>query len=118
MADARPFSFPEEEQRLLGSAIGLFLIGQLIEIILIQQVASSSDQSLCRLDCLWYAGIAEKGYQPAIPPLTFMEMRNWAFFPLFPIAIRAMASVFSLRYESAAILTSKLFFLLAIYAFI
>ncbi len=98
--------------------MALFLANQLLEFLLLKRFSENGFQGLCKLDCIWYTGIAAKGYQQVLSVDPYSKMANWAFFPLFPMAVRALAVTLGLRFETAAILTSKLFFLIAIYAFI
>jgi hypothetical protein len=60
-----------------------------------------------RADGAWYLSIAEKGYEKK--PLDLAKPHNWAFFPLYPLAVRAVA-VFTGDYRLAAIALSNLFF--------
>jgi hypothetical protein len=96
----------------------LFLGNQLLEKILILQFATD-DHQMCRLDCVWYQGIATGGYTSVNPEdISYTKMQNWAFFPLFPLLSRLLIKSLSLRPETATILAAKLFFFLSIYFFI
>jgi hypothetical protein len=50
--------------------------------------------NLCRWDCAWYLHTAQAGYDlvPSTAPGTYSQA-NWAFFPAFPLGIRALAAV-------------------------
>jgi hypothetical protein len=41
---------------------------------------------MCRWDCEWYVGLAERGYDP-FPTPRMINAANWAFFPLYPMTI-------------------------------
>lgn len=64
-----------------------------------------------RADGAWYLSIAKDGYEKK--PFDLSKERNWAFFPLYPLAVRAM-SVFTSDYRLAAIALSNLFFFAAL----
>jgi hypothetical protein len=64
-----------------------------------------------RSDGSWYISIAKFGYEKK--PFDFEKEHNWAFFPLYPLAIRAVASVTG-QYRLTAIALSNLFFFLAL----
>jgi hypothetical protein len=64
-----------------------------------------------RADGGWYLSIAKDGYEKT--PFDLSKERNWAFFPLYPLAVRAM-SVFTSDYRLAAIALSNLFFFAAL----
>lgn len=50
---------------------------------------------LCRWDSGWYLGIAEHGYQE--PPARVGERTNHAFFPLYPLLMRGVATLTGLE---------------------
>jgi hypothetical protein len=64
-----------------------------------------------RADGGWYLLIAKDGYEKR--PFDLTKESNWAFFPLYPLAVRAMA-VFTGDYRLAAIALSNLFFFAAL----
>jgi hypothetical protein len=48
--------------------------------------------SFCRWDCEWYVRLAETGYDPfPVPART--AAANWAFFPLYPVAVGLLAQM-------------------------
>jgi hypothetical protein len=63
--------------------------------------------ALCLWDCGWYTGVADDGY--ATP-------RHAAFFPLFPLAGRALRSLFGLDTRHALVLVANVAGLLALLA--
>ncbi len=79
-------------------------------------MAEPSVSDLCRWDCKWYGSIAAHGYQLEPTP-SFRGYANWAFFPMFPLAVKALALLTHFGTSLALIFTSKLFYLLAIVSF-
>jgi hypothetical protein len=59
----------------------------------------------------WYMGIAQKGYERR--PFEETEQHNWAFFPLFPLLLRAVSHVTG-GLPLTGMALSSLFFLLAL----
>ena len=47
-------------------------------------------QAMCQWDCNWYLSIARNGYDAARHEVGGLAQANWAFFPLFPMLIRAV----------------------------
>lgn len=64
-----------------------------------------------RADGNWYLSIAKNGYEKR--PFDLTRESNWAFFPLYPLSVRA-ASVFTGDYHLTAIAISNLFFFAAL----
>ena len=64
-----------------------------------------------RADGNWYLGIARDGYENA--PFDATREHNWAFFPVYPLVVRAAARL-SGDYALSAITLSNLFLLLAL----
>ncbi len=64
-----------------------------------------------RADGAWYLSVAENGYEKR--PFDLAKESNWAFFPLYPMAVRA-AAFFTREYRLTAIALSNLFFFLAL----
>jgi hypothetical protein len=50
-------------------------------------------RALCRWDCSWYVGIAEKGYE-SFPIANGSNVGRWGFFPLYPLIMRAISAAF------------------------
>jgi hypothetical protein len=63
-------------------------------------------QSLCRWDCGWYQSVAN-GYELP-PPMARNGAANWAFFPLYPLLVRAVQSVSGLDWAHAGFIVSNL----------
>ncbi len=59
-------------------------------------------------DSWWHAGIAEDGYEKR--SFTSGEQHNWAFFPLYPLLLRAAARVTGGYILTGMLLSSLLFF--------
>jgi hypothetical protein len=74
-------------------------------------VARELRRSVLTADANWYVGIAESGYDEL--PFSADVPRNWAFFPLYPLLLRA-ASLFTGELVETGMALSNLFFLLAL----
>lgn len=64
-----------------------------------------------RSDGSWYIGVARDGYEKA--PFNLDKEHNWAFFPLYPLALRSIAQ-FTGHYRLVGIGLSNLFFFIAL----
>ncbi len=64
-----------------------------------------------RSDGAWYISIAMNGYEKK--PFDLEKEHNWAFFPLYPLAVRAVAGFIG-NYRLVAIALSNLFFFVAL----
>jgi hypothetical protein len=99
-------------------SIGLFLGNQWLNNLLVH-IFASGDPQMCKLDCFWYLGIAQAGYTAIDPAnISYEKMQNWAFFPLFPAAIKLLLESTRLRPETATTLAAKIFFFFSIFFFI
>ncbi|GLQ88215.1 glycosyltransferase family protein [Dyella flagellata] len=96
-------------------ALGMFVLHQLIEWV-IAVIYHHSVFETCNWDCVRYVSLAQQGYPATLTTVDHME--NWAFFPLFPLLIRAIVAVTAISAPLAAVLLGKLLFLGSIYAFI
>jgi len=103
--------------RLFVLALLVFLLNQALEYSLLRS-AEADYRVLCGWDCGWYAGVAERGYdlQPHAHPRG--DAANWAFFPAFPLTAAAVAAIADISTPMALVVTAKIFFLLAIFAFV
>lgn len=65
-------------------------------------------------DTGWYMDIAKNGYSipDSIPP-SYTSQENWAFFPLYPLLMRIIGSVFGNRYYIAGLLISNISLIIA-----
>jgi hypothetical protein len=59
-------------------------------------------------DAAWYADIARNGYE--VRPFDASAEHNWAFFPLFPLLLRALGKLTGEYGLTGSILSSTLFF--------
>lgn len=100
-----------------GIALLVFALNQVIEFVHLQAY-DKSYAALCDWDCPWYASIVDSGYDQQPHAHERGDAANWAFFPAFTIAARAVAVLMQWPSRTALILTSKLFFLFSIIAFI
>jgi Gpi18-like mannosyltransferase len=69
-------------------------------------------QQVLTADANWYVGIAEHGYDSG--PFKADIPHNWAFFPLYPMALRLASSLTS-EFALTGMALSHLFFLLALF---
>ena len=89
----------------------IFLLQQLIEFYILSDLGKNYSD-LCRFDCVWYRSIIDRGYDS--PEVDTLKEKNYAFFPLLPLLV----AIFSTGSALSLIITSKIFFFLAIFAFI
>lgn len=62
---------------------------------------------ICIWDCRWFGKVAQ-GYEIGLP--TNREgQANWAFFPLYPLAVQTVAQLTTLSWDVAGVLVSQLF---------
>jgi hypothetical protein len=69
----------------------------------------------CIWDCAWYASIVTEGYH--VEPHNDGGA-NWAFFPAFPLVASGLKLLLHVSPQSALVITSKAFLLLALFAFV
>lgn len=62
-------------------------------------------RALCRWDCAWYIGISEQGYE-RFPIPNHSNVGRWGFFPLYPMLVAAIRSVFPFPTILIATITS------------
>jgi hypothetical protein len=110
-------TFTCENKTIIVIAILLFLINQLIELLIVFNL-NENYHNLCKWDCGWYGSIVVDGYHIEPNAHEKMDAANWAFFPFFPLAAKFLGHVIGISAPWALILTSKIFFLLAIFGFI
>lgn len=93
----------------------LFLSQQISEIFILRHFDQTHTE-LCRWDCAWYHNIITDGYQQ----LSYLNLQetNLAFFPLFPIFTKIIASLLNSSITISLIISSKILFLFSIFAFI
>lgn len=105
----------EERLRAFYLAGCFFAAHQCVEL-LVALAAHHDFWQTCHWDCPRYVTISHFGYPTSMTASDHME--NWAFFPLFPLLVHLAYTVLPLSWETAAVLTGKLLFFGAIYAFI
>lgn len=76
-------------------------------------LAENLKQLAYRSDGGWYLAVAQRGYETQA--FESSHVHNWAFFPLYPLLVRA-AAAFTSEFALTAIVLSHLFFLLALIA--
>jgi hypothetical protein len=69
---------------------------------------------LCRFDCTWYLGIARDGYSP-LDTGSFPWQTNFAFYPLFPLMLRALTPLLAGHALLAGIVLANLCFVGALF---
>lgn len=67
-----------------------------------------------RWDSLWYLLVAEHGYSTVVPPFQDPAHINYAFYPLYPLAIWALGSITTLPAAIAGLIISNASFLAAL----
>lgn len=98
----------------LALASRLWLYGQAALINTVFGIGRGLPDLLCSWDCGWYASVATQGYHrvpvgPEVGP-DVDGQANWAFFPLFPLAARAVMALGGLAFSPAAQLLNNLAF--------
>src|SRR5690606_5682506 len=68
--------------------------------------AAGLADALCRWDCVWYEGIATNGYD-SFPVPGERPVGNWAFFPLYPAIVAALAAIVPAPIDALAMVTSS-----------
>lgn len=107
--------------RLLRIAAGFFVLNQVLEFIVLK-LGNHAYLALCTWDCAWYAVLAESGYD--LEPHDWMgrhprhDAANWVFFPALPMAGKLVHLLTGYSGAASLLLVGKLFFLMAIFAFI
>lgn len=67
-----------------------------------------------RWDAVWYVGMIENGYSEIWPHDTF-AMTNYAFFPVYPLAVRGLIAVTGLPTVAAGLIVANLCFVAALW---
>jgi Gpi18-like mannosyltransferase len=71
------------------AALALLLVGAKLGLYwLAAHTHGGLPAAMCRWDCDWYISVAIDGYDAK--PHVDGDQANWAFFPLYPLAVRAM----------------------------
>jgi len=100
----------------LVSRAALLLIGMLAFTQIAQEPEPAGHtllSYLCRFDCAWFVGVAQHGYSTT-PAAGQPGATNFAFYPLFPLLIRAVSPIVGGDAFFAAVIVSNLCFYVAL----
>jgi hypothetical protein len=61
---------------------------------ILAQGFSGLGHGLCNYDCAWYEHTARAGYDSGPNGDAYADTANWAFFPLFPLLLKAVSAIF------------------------
>lgn len=95
----------------------LLLFNQVIEFFIIFDLGRNY-RDLCWWDCLRYSSIVETGYDGRTDVDIKSRNLNLVFFPLLPLSAKFFDSIIGIGSVMSSIVTSKVFFLFAVFAFI
>lgn len=70
-----------------------------------------TSQIFCQYDCHWYLTIIKDGYMDTVLTQGHIGAANWAFFPVFPIFVKTLATMFSFDPLLTGILLNNLLFI-------
>lgn len=75
--------------------------------------------AMCKWDCKWYMTIIKDGYDlhPRLVPKVWKGLANWAFFPLYPYAVKFTAIFTGLSALVAGILLNQFLIFLSLILF-
>jgi hypothetical protein len=95
--------------RLAGLIAALLLLRLTAYAVVAGGLAALPDQ-LCQWDCTWYMHTATAGYDlvPLTAPPHDYGQANWAFFPVYPLAISLLAAALPLSFRLAGLMVSGL----------
>ena len=110
-------NFFYENFSLIKFAILFFALNQLFEYLLLLSI-NKSYTNLCTWDCDWYSDIVKNGYDTKPFQHPGSDAANWAFFPILPIFAATLTKLTILSAKISLLISSKIFFLLAIFSFI
>jgi hypothetical protein len=77
---------------LFGAILALSLL-RLLAYWLIARDFGGASHALCNYDCGWYEHTARAGYDLAPVSDVYANTANWAFFPLYPLLLAAVAAI-------------------------
>ncbi|MEM8595958.1 MAG: hypothetical protein AAGF76_05775 [Pseudomonadota bacterium] len=92
-------------RRDICTVLGLLFIGRISLWLVSLAFDGSVVENLCKFDCGWYVGIAERGYQ-ASPSST--GQGNWAFFPALPLLMAGLTALTGVDTVVAGIIVANL----------
>lgn len=113
----RSIGWVSRNESLFLIAAAFFLANQLIEALAIQLFGFGGEYP-CHWDCGWYKSVVEAGYDVEPNAHEKGDAANWAFFPALPFAARFVEFLLGTNPGAALVITSKVFFLLSIFAFL
>lgn len=113
----RSIGWVSRNESLLLIALAFFIANQLIEALVIS-LFDFRYEYLCSWDCSWYKGVTQGGYDVEPHAHEKGDAANWAFFPALPLAARVIGFLLGSGAGAALVVTSKVFFLLSIFAFL
>lgn len=88
---------------LLKFAVFVYMTGDLSPLAFADRI--------CLWDCRWFGKVAQ-GYEVGLPTNRNGEA-NWAFFPLYPLLVKAVAMLTTLPWTAAGVLVSQVLGILA-----
>lgn len=94
-----------------------FILNQVVEFIILRSNGHGYD-ALCIFDCRWYSSIVMDGYALVPSGHEKGDAANWAFFPLSPLVATGVRYLTGVTGDLALIISSRIFFLLSICAFV
>jgi hypothetical protein len=77
---------------LFGTILALSIL-RLVAYCLIARGFGGASHVLCNYDCGWYEHTARAGYDLAPVSDVYANTANWAFFPLYPLLLAAVAAI-------------------------
>ena len=92
----------------------IFVISRIFYYAVVVGVLSVQDLGyrpsfLCQWDCGWYLSITSNGYMKTALTEGQVGAANWAFFPLHPLIVKALADLTNISVLGAAYLLGNLF---------
>jgi len=96
--------------RKLAALTITLVVARLAVYAVIAQWFGGLADAMCQYDCGWYVRLATEGYMSDSTWDTLGPVPNWAFFPLFPLLIRAAEAVTRLRGEWAGLILANVLF--------
>jgi hypothetical protein len=101
---------------LWGTLVGLALFGAVLKLaVFVYMTGDLSPMAfvdgMCRWDCTWFRRVAD-GYEATLPTTRNGEA-GWAFFPLYPLLVKAVSLLTTLPWSAVGMLMSTAFGVLA-----
>jgi hypothetical protein len=106
-ADVAPIS----GVRWMGVPLAIGLGSRVFSVLLVSALGvlerGTLDRGLSMWDAQWYLRIAAQGYHAGVGP----GARDYAFFPLWPMVIRALSAVSPAAIDTTAVIAANVFFI-------